>query len=403
MPLRIAIISTPRTGSTWLRLLLTDAYASRDCPSHRPDDLDWAALPEECVRPIALAQNLRACPDACRRRVPRYFGGKTSAWTSSFPSCNSVCTTIPPCNGLTAKAATNGPSTAPCREARPFWNTPPGPRSAALMAVSREWASAPNACGCAMKNLVADVQRRTPAGGRSARRTYPPAHRRSRRGRDDSKAARPHRRRPSLLARAPGLWRSLLIQPAIERLAAVHQAYCAELGYSCGADPLLTAAQADANWLSLVWPRVAEKLRTYRSLNQKLDVARDEVRRLETEYAAASKHNEELASNNATLARHYEDLAKGCGELEIGYKRLVDHCSWVERSFHETQAVLDATREFFEAKRSAQERLRGLGPVSLAMARWLAGLSQRLPVAAAVAKRLIHRTEPDNCNAKKAG
>src|SRR5207245_6240706 len=64
---RLAVVSTPRAGTTWLRHLMT---RTMDVPGFAVDDplaLDWAALPEGCVvslhghRSTDLLQQLGAC------------------------------------------------------------------------------------------------------------------------------------------------------------------------------------------------------------------------------------------------------------------------------------------------------------------------------------------------------
>ena len=49
MPLRIAIVSSPRSGNMWLRRLLRTAYGLDERSAFTPDELDWEALPDTCV------------------------------------------------------------------------------------------------------------------------------------------------------------------------------------------------------------------------------------------------------------------------------------------------------------------------------------------------------------------
>ena len=46
---RVAIVSTPRVGSTWLRCLLAQLHDLAEYPAFTPDALDWEALPEKCI------------------------------------------------------------------------------------------------------------------------------------------------------------------------------------------------------------------------------------------------------------------------------------------------------------------------------------------------------------------
>ncbi len=290
-----------------------------------------------------------------------------------------------------------------------------GPRAAALMTVSREWAAAPECIRVRYETLIADnsgeLTRITEELGEPARRlisevtegaTIPKLR--------DRTGAKHH-----FWQGREGLWRSLFIPQAVERLAAAHQAYCAELGYLCDGDPQLGESQADANWLALLWPQVTEKLRDRRRIDEALYASREEIHRIKAERAAAVRQLEELVKNNEQLIRNREELVSNNQELvttkealitqyeelarynaEVvrsrieaikGYQELRDYCTFLEQSYQEMEAM---HRYASEARRAAHERLRGLGPVSIAMARWLAGVSQRLPGASTAVKKLLH-------------
>jgi hypothetical protein len=47
--LRLALISTPRSGNTWARGLLARLYGLEQIPVHFPDDIPWDDLPERCL------------------------------------------------------------------------------------------------------------------------------------------------------------------------------------------------------------------------------------------------------------------------------------------------------------------------------------------------------------------
>ena len=46
---RIALLATPRSGNTWLRMILAHALGLDEIPAHHPGDLDWSTLPEQVV------------------------------------------------------------------------------------------------------------------------------------------------------------------------------------------------------------------------------------------------------------------------------------------------------------------------------------------------------------------
>src|SRR5260370_24495579 len=50
--LRVAVISTPRSGNAWVRGLLTALYGLEQVPAHLPQEVDWDNLPRRCVLQI---------------------------------------------------------------------------------------------------------------------------------------------------------------------------------------------------------------------------------------------------------------------------------------------------------------------------------------------------------------
>ena len=47
--MRVAVVSSPRSGNMWLRRLLVAAYGLEERSAHTPDEVDWDGLPERCV------------------------------------------------------------------------------------------------------------------------------------------------------------------------------------------------------------------------------------------------------------------------------------------------------------------------------------------------------------------
>lgn len=46
--LRVAVLSTPRSGNTWLRGLLDDVAQAEELAVHTPEDLPWNNFPRRC-------------------------------------------------------------------------------------------------------------------------------------------------------------------------------------------------------------------------------------------------------------------------------------------------------------------------------------------------------------------
>lgn len=47
--MKLLLTSTPRSGNTWLRLMLADLYQLQPYAVHTPDALDWKQLPARCI------------------------------------------------------------------------------------------------------------------------------------------------------------------------------------------------------------------------------------------------------------------------------------------------------------------------------------------------------------------
>ena len=47
--LRLAVISSPRSGNTWVREMLAAFYGLKQIPVHFPDDIPWDNLPRRCI------------------------------------------------------------------------------------------------------------------------------------------------------------------------------------------------------------------------------------------------------------------------------------------------------------------------------------------------------------------
>ena len=47
--MRLFLFCTPRTGNTWLRLLLSDSLELPSHPVVTPDKIDWSVLPQDCL------------------------------------------------------------------------------------------------------------------------------------------------------------------------------------------------------------------------------------------------------------------------------------------------------------------------------------------------------------------
>jgi hypothetical protein len=47
--MKLVLVSTPRSGNTWLRHILAGMYQLEQYAVHTPESIDWAALPPRCI------------------------------------------------------------------------------------------------------------------------------------------------------------------------------------------------------------------------------------------------------------------------------------------------------------------------------------------------------------------
>jgi hypothetical protein len=135
----------------------------------------------------------------------------------------------------------------------------------------------------------------------------------------------------------------------------------------------LTPLQADANWLTLVWPPLIEKLHEHRQVCAELHQAR-------AAHAALVSGHQEIQAHCASLERVYLQATAALQETQT-------YCASVERAYLEANATL-------QAMRAELERSPNLGPTSLAVARMLSNLARRFPAAANAVKRVLRGTKP---------
>jgi len=253
MPVRLAVMGSPRSGGTWLRLLLEGVYAIPGQPVPDPAALDWQSLPSECVlhlhwhRTPALVQTL----DDEGFRIVSIVRHPLDVLISILQFCLHDDT---PLRWLGGENGDERSIRGVLPNSPAFVRYASGPRAAALMAVNREWWPASGALQVRYEELVADTPKelcRVEAMlGHSARQTAAAVA---------ASATIPKLRERTGVSHhfwqgRPGLWRFMLTASAADQIALAHGSYCAELGYTCEADPNLSAAKAEANWLALVSP-----------------------------------------------------------------------------------------------------------------------------------------------------
>jgi hypothetical protein len=274
--LRLALISTPRSGNTWLRHLLGKVFAAHELAVHDPADVDWSNLPRDCIvqmhehRTPALERKLSdhgfrvvvlarhpldvllsvlhfATHDGSTHRWLRGEGGNERSLYGAMPG----------------SAA--------------FLDYAQGKRATALLSVSPQWWDAPACLGLTYEDLVAKpknvlqsvvdavgVPPRVPLATAVAATTL-------------ANLRAMHRGRHHFWQGQPGHWRRLLVAEVASAIAGAQASVMRRFNYLCDADPHLSRSQADAHWIDLNREELTEKLWHYLATRHELEKARDNL------------------------------------------------------------------------------------------------------------------------------
>jgi hypothetical protein len=249
--MRLAIVSTPRSGNMWLRRLLRATFDLEEFSVHSSTDLDWENLPEHCV----VQLHAHHTPEIVDLFAQTGF--------------RIVCVVRHPLDVLISilHFARHEPATAlwlegeygderllsdadPLSEAFLAYAT--SARAQALLAVSREWLPFADAIVW-YEDLVHRPDREL--ARLAARLAVLPAH--------PPAEASNHVTFSALREEATNLhfwrgrpegWRSFLTPDVARRIAAAHAPHLEALGYAVDADDSLDTATAAARWAEAAQP-----------------------------------------------------------------------------------------------------------------------------------------------------
>jgi hypothetical protein len=295
-PARIAILSSPRCGNTWLNGLCSRLFGLAQRAYHRPGDIDWAGLPGACVLQIHWhrTDEFRA---ALREHGFRLVVLARHPLDALVSLLHYMFHVLPPDQCLDREGGDERPIIGAMPRSEAFLGYATGPRGRAMLSVSPAWWTDPEAVRVRYEDLVRDT-----AGelGRLAERLGVEPVRPAAEAVADCALERLRQTQP--LAQTgrhfwlgqPGLWRRLFCADEVRRLHAAHAAAFATLRYAWDPDLDLTPAQADANWVGLIEPERVEELREGRATRGE----RDELAR---QFAEARRANEALERRLADL------------------------------------------------------------------------------------------------------
>lgn len=310
--MRIAVVSTPRAGNTWVRHLLGTAYRIPHLPRHSLTDADWAALPPEVV----LQLHWRYSPDFAAGLKARGFRVVTVARhpLDVLISILHFCVFESESEQwLLGAGGSEADIYGAMPRSRTFIEYAKGPRAAQLLAVTPDWWGRPGVVGVRYEDLVADTEREL----RRLEETFGPVRCGSVAAVVEACALGRMRQRSTnnhFWQGRPGLWRHLLPAAEAREIAAALTA----LGDPIDPDPALDALAADRNWVRLVGEETKQALRRATEGHQ-------------AQIAEKDGRIAELEAHEAELETRLRTSVTLSGPVARAVKRVWNRSRWLRR------------------------------------------------------------------------
>jgi len=256
--MRIAVVSTPRAGNTWVRHLLGTAYQIPHFARHSMADADWKELPAEMVLQI----HWRREPEFQAKLAENGFQVVTVArhpldvLISILHFCIYESESE---HWLLGAKGTEAGIFAAMPRSRAFVEYATSPRATELLAETPDWWGQPGVVGVRYEDCVRDADTELAR----LENTFGPVRCGARAVAVEACSLARLRQRATnnhFWQGQPGLWRHLLPAAEANEIAAAQPTAFATLGYACDPDPALDALAADRNWVRLVGTEIKETL-----------------------------------------------------------------------------------------------------------------------------------------------
>jgi hypothetical protein len=266
---RIAVLSTPRTGNTWLRRMLDAVYSMRQIVEGDLAKIEWSELPRQCIiqthwppEPDLLAQ--------LKKHEVRVITLSRHPFDVLISILHFASVHTETDQWLAGREGNEKSILLATPRSREFIEYASGPRAKALLGISARWAAQPDCITVSYERLVENPARELAGLCRRLRPVPTSAI---------EYAVRTHELDKQRLAAAnqhywqgsPGHWKRLLPEAESRDLASACADTLAAFGYVCDPNPQLTPSQADAFWYGL------ELL----SLKRECQIARSQILKLQ--------------------------------------------------------------------------------------------------------------------------
>lgn len=290
--LRIAVISTPRAGNTWVRHLLGTAYQIPHFARHSMSDADWAALPPEVVLQI----HWRRTPDFVAKLNEHGFRVVTVARDPLDVLISILHFCIYESESeqwLLGAGGSEAEIYSAMPRSRAFVEYAKGPRAAELLAVTPDWWGQSDVVGLRYEDCVRDAD----AELVRLEAAFGPVRAPSRQAVIEACSLGQLRQgaiNNHFWKGSPGLWRHLLSASDAQEIATVMPDAFDRFDYTSEPDSHLSDLEADRNWVRLVGDEIKQ------TLKRNTDGHRAQL--------------QEKADRIAVLEAHCEDLTRRLNE-----------------------------------------------------------------------------------------
>ena len=246
--MRIAVVSTPRSGNTWFRMLLARLYNLEERAIHTPDAIDWNDLPTNCSLQIHWHKTpeFQALCSAHDFRVVTIARHPIDVLVSVLHFAPHEPQTA---QWLRGEGGDERAIYLQSPVSQEFLQYAISKRARALLSVAAEWWNAPGIAGIRYESLVSE----TSTSIDTLLKCLGPAV-----ANIDTvlqslslERLRQQSSNQHFWRGTPWLWRSLVPQHVADRIQEANADIFRALGYSCNADPNVTEESARQAWLQL--------------------------------------------------------------------------------------------------------------------------------------------------------
>jgi hypothetical protein len=242
--MRLAVVSTPRCGNTWVRILVSFLFQVPHVSFDHPDDVDWSRLPESCALQIHWYRTpaFQRLLDEHGFKIATLARHPLDVFVSILQFVrHDVAHWLERASPAERAIVGETPTSAP------FLAYATSARAARLLGITADWWENAHVHRIHYEDLVAD-----PVAGAhklcdflDAEPVVDVEH--------AVEATRIEKLRPLVSNNhfwrgSPGLWRQLVTADVAWPIARAHQQRFRLLAYACDSDEALTESNAEANW-----------------------------------------------------------------------------------------------------------------------------------------------------------